>query len=263
MEAMLRFCMFIGILLLMAIWEVLSPTRHLSVRRRQRWMINLGLAALNVGLMRISIGAAAWLAATWALEQHLGLFNNLTLPGWLNISLSLLLLDLAIYAQHVAAHRWEWFWRLHQVHHSDLDFDTTTAVRFHPIEIILSMAYKVLLVIALGVEPQAVIAFEIILNGCALFNHGNVSLSAPIEWWIRWLLVTPNMHRIHHSAKPQETDTNYGFSLSCWDRCFKTYRAESQQPQNTMPIGLRGFQNPDELGLLALLVMPFWPLRRR
>ena len=176
MEALLRFGVFFGILSLMALWEALSPARRLRSPRRQRWSINLGLAALNAGVMRLSIGAAAWLAANWAIEQRFGLFNNLPVPVWLNIALSLLLLDLAIYAQHVAAHRWQWFWRLHQVHHSDLDFDATTAVRFHPLEIMLSMAYKVLLVIALGAEPLAVIAFEIILNGCALFNHGNVSL---------------------------------------------------------------------------------------
>lgn len=263
MEAMLRFGVFIGILVLMASWELLSPTRYLSIPRRQRWSINLGLAALNAGVMRISIGAAAWLAANWAVDQQLGLFNNLPVPDWLNISLSLLLLDLAIYAQHVAAHCWQWFWRLHQIHHSDLDFDTTTAVRFHPLEIMLSMAYKVVLVIALGADPMAVIAFEIILNGCALFNHGNVSLPPLFERMLRYLLVTPDMHRIHHSARQQETDSNFGFSLSCWDRLFKTYCHRSQQPQTEMTIGLNGIQDRQELGFFQLLAMPFRPLRKR
>ncbi|MDX8126862.1 sterol desaturase family protein [Methylomonas sp. OY6] len=263
MEALLRFGVFIGMLSLMAIWEALSPARHLSSPRRQRWSINLGLAALNAGVMRLSIGAAAWLAANWAIEQQLGLFNNLPVPVWLNILLSLLLLDLAIYAQHVAAHRWQWFWRLHQVHHSDLDFDATTAVRFHPLEIMLSMAYKVLLVITLGAEPLAVITFEIILNGCALFNHGNVSLPPPAEQILRYLLVTPDMHRIHHSARQQETDSNYGFSLSCWDRLFKTYCHRSQQAQTEMTIGLHGFREPQALGFLPLLAMPFRALRKR
>ncbi|MDD2760071.1 MAG: sterol desaturase family protein [Methylomonas sp.] len=262
MEAMLRFGVFIGILSLMAIWETLSPTRCLSTSRRQRWTINLGLVALNAGVMRISIGTSAWLAANWAVAQHLGLLNHLAVPGWLNILLSLLLLDLAIYAQHVAAHRWQWFWRLHQVHHSDLDFDTSTAVRFHPIEIMLSMAYKVLLVIVLGADPMAVIAFEIILNGCALFNHGNVSLPPFFERILRYLLVTPDMHRIHHSARQQETDSNFGFSLSCWDRLFKTYCHQSQQPQAEMTIGLNGFRDRHELGFFQLLAMPFRPLRK-
>ncbi|OQW71154.1 MAG: sterol desaturase [Proteobacteria bacterium ST_bin11] len=263
MEAMLRLGVFIGILLLMVILEALSPTRHLSIPRRQRWTINLGLAALNAGVMRISIGAAAWLAANWAVEQQLGLFNILPVPNGLNILLSLLLLDLGIYTQHVAAHRWQWFWRLHQVHHSDIDFDTTTAVRFHPLEIMLSMLYKILLVIALGADPLAVIAFEIILNGCALFNHGNVSLPPLVERGLRYLLVTPDMHRIHHSARQAETDSNYGFSLSCWDRLFKTYCHQSQQAQTEMTIGLNEFRDRQELSFLQLLAMPFRALRKR
>ena len=263
MEALLRFGVFMAVLAAMALWESLQPARQTSQTRRQRWTINLGLAALNVAILRLSIGAAAWLAAQWALEQQWGLFNAVKVADGLALAGSLLWLDLAIYAQHVAAHRWQWFWRLHQVHHSDLDFDTTTAVRFHPLEILLSMLYKVLWVLALGAPPVAVIAFEIILSTCALFNHGNVSLPPLVERMLRYLLVTPDMHRIHHSARPQETDSNYGFSLSCWDRLFKTYCAAPQEPQTTMPIGLRGFQNPRELGLLALLRMPFQPLRRR
>jgi len=263
MEAMLRFGVSAAILLLMMAWERLRPTRHLSRPRHRRWPINLGLAALNVGVLRVSLGAAAWLAAHWAAGQQLGLFNNLPMPAGLTIPLSLLLLDLAIYAQHVAAHRWRWLWRLHQVHHSDLDFDTTTAVRFHPLEILLSMLYKVLWVVALGAPPVAVMVFEIILNACALFNHGNVSLPPAFEKILRWLLVTPDMHRIHHSARPSETDSNYGFSLSCWDRLFKTYCRQAQQPQTGMAIGLNGFRDAQALGLVQLLLMPFRPLRKR
>ncbi len=263
MEAMLRFGVFIGLLLLMAIWEIYRPKRRLSLVRRQRWPINLGLAALNVAVMRVSIGAAAWLTAIWAAEQKIGLFNWLPAPHWLSITLSLLLLDLAIYAQHIAAHRWRWFWRFHQVHHTDLDFDTTTAIRFHPFEIMLSMLYKVALVLLLGAEPLTVVAFEIILNGCALFNHGNVALPPTFERRLRHLLVTPDMHRIHHSAKQIETDSNYGFSLSCWDRLFKTYCPESQQPQAEMRIGLKKFRDESELGFIKLLALPFKPLRRR
>lgn len=263
MEAIIRFGVFLGIFLTMAAWELYRPKRRLSLTRRRRWPINLGLAALNVGAMRFSIGAAAWWAANWAAEQQIGLFNALPIvPRWLSIALSLLLLDLAIYAQHVAAHRWRWFWRLHQVHHSDLDFDTTTAVRFHPLEIMVSMLYKVVLVVLLGVAPATVIAFEVILNGCALFNHGNVGL-AWCERWLRAVLVTPDMHRIHHSAFQQETDSNYGFSLSCWDRLFKTYCAQPQQSQAEMVIGLREFRDDAELGFLGLLALPFRHLRGR
>jgi len=263
MEAMVRFGVFLAIFLLMVLWEFLRPTRRPRLTRRERWSINLGLAVLNVLLMRVSIGAAAFLAANWAVQQQLGLFNNLTMPDWLILLLSLLILDLAIYAQHVVAHRWKWFWRLHQVHHTDLDFDTTTALRFHPFEIMLSMLYKVVLVIALGVPPVAVIVFEIILNACALFNHGNVSLPPSLERILRYLLVTPDMHRIHHSAQPSETDSNYGFSLSCWDRLFKTYCHQAHQPQTSMNIGLNSFRIQQDLGMLRLLTLPFRPLRKR
>jgi len=262
MEASLRFGVFIAILVLMLVWEALRPTRRLSQARRQRWLVNFGLALLNAGLIRVSIGAAAWLAAQWAAEHGLGLFNVLALPFWLNLLLSLLLLDLAIYAQHIAAHRWQWFWRLHQVHHSDIDFDTTTAVRFHPAEIMLSMLYKVVLVIALGADPQAVIIFEIILNGCALFNHGNVSLPPAVERIVRLVLVTPDLHRIHHSTVRAEHDSNYGFSLSCWDRLFKTYCRQARQAQTEMAIGLNQFREPKELGFLPLLALPFRSFRK-
>ncbi len=263
MEALLRFWVFIGILLLMAAWEMYRPNRPLSLGRRDRWPVNLGLAALNIAVMRLSIGAAALLAAIRAAEQQFGFFHWLSAPHWLAITLSLLLLDLAIYAQHVASHRWHWFWRLHQVHHTDLDFDATTAVRFHPFEILLSMLYKVALVLLLGTDPLAVIAFEMILNGCALFNHGNVALPPIFERRLRYWLVTPDMHRIHHSAQQAETDSNYGFSLSCWDRLFKTYCAESRQPQSEMTIGLNGFHDASELGFVKLLALPFERLRER
>ncbi len=263
MEAMVRLGVFLGIFLLMAAWELLRPKRQLSLERRRRWPVNLGLAILNVGVMRLSIGAAAWLAAIWATEQQIGLFNLVSMPSWLSITLSLLLLDLAIYAQHIAAHRWRWFWRLHQVHHTDMDFDTTTAVRFHPMEIMLSMLYKVVLVVLLGADPVAVIAFEVILNGCALFNHGNVGLPPVIERCLRYLMVTPDMHRIHHSAFQPETDSNYGFSLSCWDRLFKTYCEQARKTQTEMTIGLDEYRDSAELGFVGLLALPFRRLRGR
>lgn len=263
MEILIRFGVFAGVLAIMALWEECQPTRCLRLQRRHRWPINLGLAAFNVALIRLSMGAAAWLAANWAVEQQFGLFNTVSMSHGLAIALSLLLLDLAIYAQHVAAHRWRWFWRLHQVHHSDLDFDTSTALRFHPLEIMLSMAYKTALVVALGVPPVAVVAFEVILNGCALFNHGNVSLPSGVERYCRYLLVTPDMHRIHHSALPSETDSNYGFSLSWWDKLFRTYCRQPQQAQTEMRIGLECFRDAGELGFLGLLAMPFRPVRKR
>lgn len=263
MEALLRLAVFIGILMVMVLWEARAPLRHLSQQRRKRWPVNFGLALLNAGLLRLSIGAAAWQTALWAANHEIGILNHWTMPIWFNILLSLLLLDLAIYAQHIAAHRWTWFWRLHQVHHSDMDFDASTAIRFHPLEIMLSMVYKIVLVVLLGAAPLAVIGFEIILNGCALFNHGNISLPASVERMLRFWLVTPDMHRIHHSTRQAETDSNYGFSLSCWDRLFKTYCHQAQLPQTEMPIGLTSFRTTRELGLSALLLMPFRTLRQR
>lgn len=263
MEIWLRFGGFFGIFMLMAMAEYFWPLRTLSSTRKRRWPINLGLAVLSILVIRVSVGAAAWQAATWAAENQIGLFNLTPIPTRLNIALSLLLLDLAIYAQHIAAHRWLWFWRLHQVHHSDLDFDTTTAVRFHPFEIMLSMLYKVAMALLLGVDPNGIIAFEIILNGCALFNHGNIGLPNTWERRLRYLIVTPNMHRIHHSALTKETDSNYGFSLSCWDRLFKTYTADAKLPQVDMTIGLHEFRDQAELSFFQLLIMPFRLLRKR
>ena len=263
MEATVRFGVFLAILLLMVVWEFVRPRRPLNNGRGRRWPINLGLAALNVALMRTSIGAAAWLAAIWAADQRIGLFNLLPVPYWLALALTLLLLDLAIYAQHIAAHHWRWVWRLHQVHHTDLDFDTTTAVRFHPLEIMLSMLYKAVLVLLLGADPAAVIAFEVILNACALFNHGNVGLPPLVERYLRYVLVTPDMHRIHHSARQAETDSNYGFSLSCWDRLFRTYCHSPTLPQTEINIGLDAFRRADELDFIQLLAMPFRPPRKR
>jgi sterol desaturase/sphingolipid hydroxylase (fatty acid hydroxylase superfamily) len=263
MEALLRLSASFGIFLLMACWEWYSPRRKLALTRRQRWPVNLGLAGFNMLLMRLSVGAIAYQSAVWAAENQYGVMNLLPTPYWLAVAMTLLLLDVAVYAQHIASHKWRWFWRLHQVHHTDLDFDASTAIRFHPLEIVLSMFYKVALIIAIGAEPMSVIAFEIILNGCALFNHGNVYISPKVDRIIRTVIITPDMHRIHHSAIKQELNSNYGFSLSCWDRLFKTYTAAPQQDHATMTIGLAPFRDAQELGFLKLLALPFQTLLGR
>jgi sterol desaturase/sphingolipid hydroxylase (fatty acid hydroxylase superfamily) len=213
--------------------------------------------------MRISLGGAAYLSAINAGEQGYGLLNLFACPEWLSIIVTILFLDFAIYGQHIVSHKWQWLWRLHQVHHTDLEFDATTALRFHPLEIFISMLYKVLCIFLIGANPDAVIAFEIILNGAATFNHSNINIPPAIDKTIRWLLITPDMHRIHHSTLPAETDSNYGFSLSCWDRLCKTYVPVPQQPQKSMAIGLRHFQNVHELGFMQLLRLPFRTLRKR
>jgi sterol desaturase/sphingolipid hydroxylase (fatty acid hydroxylase superfamily) len=263
MEAIIRFIFSFGIFFIMVCWEYFRPRRKQCQTRRKRWPINLGLAFFNLALIRISVGAIAYQSAVYAAENNWGLLNGVAWPQWLNIAITLLFLDFAIYCQHVIAHKWPLLWRLHQIHHTDLDFDATTAVRFHPLEIIISMAYKIFCIILIGAEPLAVIAFEIILNGCATFNHSNVNIPVALDKKLRWLLVTPDMHRIHHSTIPEETDSNYGFSISCWDRLCRTYTAEPKNPQTTMSIGLAPFKNPAELSFSKLLLLPFLPLRPR
>ena len=263
METIIRLSAAVGIFSIMIVWEYLSPRRKHQINRQQRWPINLGLAAFNMLLMRLTIGSLAYLSAVYASEQSFGLLNRLPLPEWMSIIATLLLLDFAIYCQHIVMHKYPPLWRLHQVHHTDLEFDATTAVRFHPMEIIVSMLYKTVCIVLLGANPWAVIAFEIILNGAATFNHSNIDMPPAMDKNLRRLIITPDMHRIHHSTIPAETDSNYGFSISCWDRLCKTYRAEPKEPQTTMAIGLTAFRSQQELTFMQLLALPFKSLRRR
>lgn len=257
LENMLRLGFALGIFLIMITWEFLDPRRPSTIARKQRWIINLGLALTNQLLVRFSLGAIAYFTAVYAQEQNFGLLNLLTLPHTLSLFISVLVLDFAIYYQHIISHKWAWLWRLHQVHHSDLEIDVTTAVRFHPLEIILSLFYKSFWVLLLGVNPVAVIIFEIILNGAATFNHSNINLSLTFDKALRWLIITPDMHRIHHSTIKSEMDSNYGFSISLWDRIFKTYTKNSQDSQLTMKIGLKEQRNLQQLAFLKLLALPF------
>lgn len=263
METIIRLSAALGVFCIMICWEYVSPRRTQHISRKQRWPVNLGLAALNMAIMRVTIGGIAYLSAVTAAGNAWGLLNQLPTPEWLSIIVTLLFLDFAIYCQHIVSHKWLLLWRLHQVHHTDLEFDATTAVRFHPLEIMISMLYKVLCIVLIGANPWAVIAFEIILNGAATFNHSNIHISPAIDKKLRWLIITPDMHRIHHSTIPAETDSNYGFSISCWDRLCQTYLAEPRQPQTTMAIGLKPFREPHELGFMQLLLLPFKSLRKR
>ncbi len=263
MESIIRLAASLGIFFIMICWEYFSPRRTQRICRKHRWPVNLGLAAFNIVLMRLTIGGIAYLSAVDAIGKSLGLLNWLAAPQWLSIIVTLLFLDFAIYCQHIVSHKWSPLWHLHQVHHTDLEFDATTAVRFHPLEIMISMLYKVLCIYLIGANPWAVIAFEIILNGAATFNHSNVNISSAIEKKLRWLIITPDMHRIHHSTIPAETDSNYGFSISWWDRLCKTYVAEPRLPQISMEIGLKPFRQQKELGFMQLLLLPFKSLRER
>jgi sterol desaturase/sphingolipid hydroxylase (fatty acid hydroxylase superfamily) len=254
---LIRLAIALAIFSLMMGWEFLSPRRAQGINRRQRWPVNLGLAAFNMLAMRFSVGGAAYGCADYAQVQGFGLLNVAALPDGLSIAVALLGLDFAIYCQHIAAHRWPLLWRLHQIHHSDLAFDVTTAVRFHPLEIGLSMLYKAACVCLIGASPLAVLIFEVLLNGAATFNHSNVQLPPKLEKALRWLIITPDLHRIHHSIIPSELNSNYGFSISAWDRLFKTYTAAPQQPHATMAIGLASVRNAQALGLVQLLRWPF------
>jgi sterol desaturase/sphingolipid hydroxylase (fatty acid hydroxylase superfamily) len=248
---------FVGVLTLMMLWETYAPRRPLRYSRWQRWPINIGLSAITAVLLRFTIGGIAYFSAILATEMQFGLLNLILLPEWLSLVLALILFDLAVFGQHLAMHRWPLLWRLHKIHHTDLDFDVTTAVRFHPIEIIVSLIYKVIVISVLGAPALAVLIFELILSTSALFNHGNIMI--PVQWdkRLRWLLVTPDMHRIHHSTTQTETDSNFGFSISIWDRLFGTYTNEPALGQSGMEIGLSQFRNSPAVTLKKLLLMPF------
>ena len=213
-EAMVRLVFFTFVFVSMLAWELLAPRRNLSVSKPLRWLNNLGLFALNSVVLRLLFPAAAVGIALAVAEMGWGLFNLLALPFWLEVIAAVLLLDLAIYLQHILMHRVSLLWRLHRVHHADLDIDLTTGSRFHTIEIIVSMLIKGMVILLLGPALIAVLVFEVLLNGMAIFNHANVSLPSAVERVVRYLLVTPDMHRVHHSTVKRETNSNYGFNLS-------------------------------------------------
>jgi sterol desaturase/sphingolipid hydroxylase (fatty acid hydroxylase superfamily) len=257
-EALIRLSFFFGTLVIMAIWEAIAPRRVLTISKPLRWINNLSLVVLNTLILRALLPMAAVGVAAIAKQQGWGLFNLIDLGDGLEILLSVLILDLVIYGQHVMFHSLPILWRLHKVHHADRDFDVTTGLRFHPLEILLSMAIKVMAIALLGTPAIAVLIFETILNSTALFNHGNVTLPKASDRWLRYLLVTPDMHRVHHSVIPQETNSNFGFSLSWWDYLFRTYRAQPAAGQRNMQIGLAEYQNTLRVAkMIGMLVLPF------
>ncbi|WP_322789156.1 sterol desaturase family protein [Thiohalocapsa halophila] len=238
-EATIRLGFFLGIFALMATWEVVTPRRVRLLTRLQRWSSNLGLVVLNTVLLRLLFPAAAVGMALSVNAQGWGLLNALAWPFWAEVLLAVVVLDFAIWVQHVLFHAVPALWRLHRVHHADLDYDLTTGARFHPLEIILSMLIKFAVIAALRPPVVAVILFEVILNAMAMFNHANVSLPPGVERPLRWLVVTPDMHRVHHSIEDDETNSNFGFNLSWWDRLLGTYRAQPRAGQQGETIGSR------------------------
>jgi len=256
-EPIIRLACFFAVLLAMMLWERRKPRRALSLPRARRWPANLGIIVVDSVVLRLVFPVLAVGAAELAAARGWGLFHGLNAPFWLALPASLLILDLAIYTQHVVFHKVAVLWRLHRMHHTDLDFDVTTALRFHPLEIVLSMLIKLVLVTLLGVPAVAVMLFEVILNATAMFNHGNVGLPRRLDRALRWILVTPDMHRVHHSIRPEETDSNFGFNLPWWDRLFGTYRDQPRDGHAGMTIGLEYFRDRRATRLYGLLLQPF------
>jgi sterol desaturase/sphingolipid hydroxylase (fatty acid hydroxylase superfamily) len=256
-EWAIRLAAFAGVFAVMALWELWLPRRPLSVGRRPRWPGNLGIVALDTVLARVLFPTAAVGVALICEARGWGLFHWLALPFTIAAPLSVLVLDLAIYLQHALFHAVPVLWRLHRMHHADLDIDVTTGVRFHPIEILLSLLIKLGVVAAIGAPALAVLVFEVLLNATSLFNHSNVRMPPAVDRIVRWLVVTPDMHRVHHSIIRAETDSNFGFNFPWWDRLFGTYRAQPREGHDGMTIGIEAFRDPAELRFDRMLLQPF------
>ena len=257
-ELVIRLGSFVGIFALIAAWELISPCRQLMVSRLRRWTANLGLVVLNSVVLRLLFPAAAVGVAAFAAEHGWGLLNLYQVSLLPAVLITVVVMDLVIWLQHVMVHAVPVLWRLHRVHHADLDYDVTTGLRFHPLEIILSMLIKFATVALLGPPVVAVVIFELLLNATAMFNHGNIRLPAAVDRVLRWFVVTPDMHRVHHSVEDDEANSNFGFNLPWWDRLFGTYRAQPRGGMQGMTIGIHGYRDPRQVdGLPGMLALPF------
>ena len=257
-EPALRLSVFVAMFALVALWELAAPRRALTVSKALRWGSNLGLAMLNAVLLRLIFPLAAVGVAAFCAANGWGLLNHFEPPFWLAVPMAVIAMDFVIWLQHVMVHAVPTLWRLHQVHHADLDYDLTTGSRFHPIEIALSMVIKLATITALGPPVLAVVTFEILLNATAMFNHGNIQLPAGVDRVLRWFIVTPDMHRVHHSTDNAEANSNFGFNLAIWDRLFGTYRPAARLPQESMEIGVTGLSDdPRCISLTGMLAIPF------
>jgi|SRR5882672_1317640 len=255
-EPLIRLGSFLLVFVAIAAWEMLSPRRRSLLGRRPRWIHNLGLLLVDIAVLRIFVPGAAVALALIGEARGWGLINTLSLPVWAAVPLTVALLDLVIYFQHVMFHAVPTLWRLHRVHHTDLDFDVTTATRFHPIEIIISTGIKCAAVVAIGAPAVAVLVFEVLLSATAMFNHANAHLPQPLDRLLRWLIVTPDMHRVHHSIVYNETNSNFAFNLAWWDRLFGTYRAQPAAGHESMTIGVDAFRSVEDQRLDRLLMQP-------
>ena len=257
-EKVIRMSFFFGMLIVMALWELAAPRRALTISKTVRWVNNLGLVFFNSFLLRVIFPAAAVGVAAFASSNGWGLLNYYQIPFWMAVVLSVVIMDFIIYLQHVMVHAIPALWRLHRMHHADLDFDVTTGARFHPIEILLSMLIKFATIIVLGPPVVAVVIFEIVLNATAMFNHSNIRLPLTLDSILRWFVVTPDMHRVHHSVEDDEANSNFGFSLPWWDRLFGTYRAQPRNGHEGMTIGIHKYRDPKQVSWLpGMMMLPF------
>jgi sterol desaturase/sphingolipid hydroxylase (fatty acid hydroxylase superfamily) len=256
-DLIIRISAFVGIFGIMAVWERLAPRRQGSADKAKRWVTNLAMVGFNTVFTRALLASGAFGAAVFAGQGKVGLFHQLDWPWWVELNLAVIMLDVVVYFQHVLMHAVPILWRLHMVHHSDVTFDVTTGVRFHPLEIALSMFIKIGAVILLGASPGAVLFFEVLLNATSMFNHSNVRISRQWDRLLRWIVVTPDMHRVHHSAIPRETNRNFGFILPWWDRLLGTYLSDPSQGHEHMTIGLEQYRDSSQLTWMRLMALPF------
>jgi len=257
-EPAIRLGFFLGIFAVIGFWELLAPRRVLTVSKALRWTSNLGLVVLDTALLRLIFPLAGVVLAAFCAKNGWGILNHFPVPFWVAVPLAVIALDFVIWLQHVMVHAVPLLWRLHRVHHADLDYDVTTGARFHPLEIVLSMLIKFATIVVLGPPVVAVVIFEVLLNATAMFNHGNIGLPARLDRILRWVVVTPDMHRVHHSIEDDETNSNFGFNLPWWDRLFGTYRDQPRAGQTGMTIGIRDHGDPREVSCLdGMLLLPF------
>jgi sterol desaturase/sphingolipid hydroxylase (fatty acid hydroxylase superfamily) len=257
-EVPIRLGFFFGVFGVMAAWEVLTPRRILNLSRRLRWTNNIALVVINTLILRLVFPAAAVGFAVLAQQQEWGVLNYYPLPVFLCVVVTVVVMDFIIYLQHVLFHAVPLFWRIHRVHHADIDYDVTTGARFHPLEIILSMLIKFVTIMVVGPPIVAVVIFEVLLNATSMFNHSNVYLPLGLDRVLRWIIVTPDMHRVHHSIEDDEANSNFGFNLPWWDRLFATYRDQPRAGHEEMVIGIHHYRDPDLVDRLpGMLLLPF------
>ena len=257
-ELSIRFASFFGVLAVIGLWELAAPRRAPTVSKALRWAANLGIVALDTVLLRLLFPLAAVGVAAFCAANGWGLLNHFRVPFAIAVLLAVIALDFVIWLQHVMFHAVPAMWRVHRVHHTDLDYDVTTGARFHPIEIILSMLIKFAAIAVLGLPVAGVVIFEVLLNATSMFNHGNLRLPAGLDRVLRWFVVTPDMHRVHHSIEDDEANSNFGFNLPWWDRLFGTYRDQPRAGHAGMTIGIRDHRDPREVARLpGMLLLPF------